>query len=225
MRQILLVVGFIFLCSHLFGQDIQKRNYRVMITPSQFIFNDYSISAEKFFGRHTIGLTLGYRPSTKSGGEIHGGSGTFGYYEDQNMWNDLYEAATIGLNSKYYFGKKNRYFTDFCLFYRNWWFENKYAKYDNIEGYRFDGLRTEEQNVYGLKLLLGYSTYIFKGNRNSIVMDFYAGIGFRNRDFSFKTFDGFVNDIHHDFFNESRSQLSVGPQGGLKIGYQRMKKE
>lgn len=225
MRQSLLAISLIFLCFSLFGQDSQTRNYRVMITPSQFIFNDYSISAEKFFGRHTIGLTLGYKPSTKSSGEVSGGAGLFGAYEDQNMWNGLYDAVTIGLNSKYYFGKENRFYGDFCLFYRNWWFENKYARYDNVEGYRFDGLRTEEQNVYGLKLLIGYSTYILKRNRNSIVIDFYAGIGVRNKSLWFRTYEGLVYETYHDFYSERRNHFSVGPQAGFKIGYQRMKKE
>lgn len=224
MRQTFLLLGFIFLCYHLFGQDSLKRNYQITITPGQFIFNDYSITAEKFFGRHTLGLTLGYRPSTKSGGEITGGTGMFGDYENQNMWNGLYDAVTIGLNSKYYFNKKNRFFGDVGLFYRNWWFENKYAKYDNIEGYRFDGLRTEQQHVYGLKLLIGYSTYLLKGNSNSIILDFYGGIGLRNKELWFKTYDGLVGETHYDFLDEKRNVFSIGPQAGFKIGFQRMKK-
>jgi hypothetical protein len=225
MRQAFLLVSFIFLGYHLLGQDNLNRNYQIMVTPSQFFFNDYSISAEKFFGRHTIGLTLGYRPSTKSGGEIHGGSGLYGIYEDQNMWNGLYQAATIGLISKYYFGKRDRSFVDVGLFYRNWWFEKKYARYENMEGYRFDGLRTEEQNVYGLKLMVGHSTYLLKGNSNSLIIDFYAGIGIRNKSLWFRTYDGMVDDTYYDFYNEKRSHLSVGPQAGIKIGYQRMKRE
>lgn len=140
------------------------------------------------------------------------------------MWNGLYEAVTIGLNSKYYFGKGRRFYGDFGLFYRNWWFENKYAKYDNVEGYRFDGFWTEEQNVYGMKLLAGYSTYILKGTSNSIIIDFYAGIGLRNKSLWFQTFDGLVNDTHCDFYNERRNHFSVEPQAGFKVGYQRMKK-
>lgn len=220
MKQALLILGCILLSYNLIGQDTLKRNYRVLITPSQFVFNDYSIVVEKFFGRRSLGLTIGYKPSTKAGGEILGvGHGLFGVYEDQNMWNGLYNAATISLNSKYYFGKKSRFFGDVCLFYRNWWFENKYARYDNDEGYRFDGLRSEKQDVYGVKLLVGYSTFMIKRNINSMVIDFYVGIGLRNKSVWFKTLEGLVYETYHENFNEKRNSFSIGPQAGFKIGY------
>lgn len=219
MKQTLLILSFIFINTCLSGQDTLNRHYRILITPSQFIFNDYSISAEKFFKGRTIGITLGYKPSTKSGGEISGGHGLLGIYKDQNMWNGLYEAVTFGINSKYYFKRNKRFFGDLALFYRYWWFEKKYAKFDNVEGYRFDGLRTEQQNVVGMKLLAGYSTYILKGNKGSIIIDFYVGIGLRYKSLWFRTYDGFIYKTYHDFYSERSNHFSVGPQAGFKIGY------
>lgn len=224
MRKILQLLGLVLLCNASFGQDSLKGNYRIMVTPTQFIFNDYTLSVEKLMGRHTLGLSLGYKPSTKEGGEVKGGSGLFGYYEDQNMWNDLYNAATIGLNSKYYFGKKQKFFGELQLFYRNWWFDNKQAIYKNIEGYRFDGLRSEEQNVYGLKLMAGRSSRILKGDRNALALDFYAGIGLRYKTFWFKTAEGMVGDEYFGYRVDTGKRFNVGPQVGLKIGLERLKK-
>lgn len=221
MRKILQLLGLMLFCYASFGQDNRKGNYRVMVTPTQFIFNDYILSVEKWMGRHTLGLSLGYRPSTQDGGEVEGGSGLMGYYEHQNMWNELYNAGTIGLNSKYYFGESRKFFGELQLFYRNWWFDNKQAIYTNIEGYRFDGLRSEEQNVYGLKLMAGRSFRLIKGNRNALVVDIYAGIGVRYKTLWFETTEGMVGDKYFSYRVDTGHGINAGPQAGLKIGFER----
>lgn len=224
MIKILRLLGLVLLCNASFGQDSMKGNYRIMVSPTQFIFNDYTLSVEKLMGRHTLGLSLGFRPYSKGEGEVKGINGLMGDYEYQNMWNGLYNAGTIGINSKYYLGKKQKFFGELQLFYRNWWFDNKQAVYDNIEGYRFDGLRSEEQNVYGLKLLAGRSSRLITGDRNALVLDFYAGIGIRYKTFWFKTDGGMVNDEYFGYRVDTGKRLNVGPQAGVKIGLERLKK-
>lgn len=218
------ILALVILCGVSFGQDRLKGNYRIMVNPTQFIFNDYNLQVEKRMGRHSLGLILGYRPAVKKGGEINGVVGMLGDYEYQNMWNGLYNAATIGLNSKYWLGKKQRNYGELQLFYRNWWFDNKNASFQNKEGYRFDGLRSEEQNVYGLKLMIGRSYRIIKGNRNAMVLDIYAGLGLRYKTLWFETTEGMVDDEYYGYRVDTGHRWNLGPQGGLKIGFERYKK-
>ncbi len=140
-----------------------------------------------------MGLSLGFRPSTKNGGNLvflpHG---LIGGYTLQNFWNPLYNAFTIGLNSKYYFSKFNNdnRFIEGVLYYRFWWFNNKNCTYKNIEDGSWSGVRTERQNVYGLKILLG-NTFGFKQNRKTNRMiDLYYGIGLRYKRCKFETING-----------------------------------
>ncbi len=124
-KTIITVFALVLYCTVSIGQDTCRNDYRIKTLPFQYIFNDYSFTFEKAINlRRTIGLTLGFRPSTKNEAEISSW-GLFGSYTLQNFWNPLYNALTVGLNSKCYFSKTNKMFIDGNLFYRLWWFDKK----------------------------------------------------------------------------------------------------
>ena len=198
-------IPLMFLCLafsvFLYGQENRER-IRITTTPFQYIFHDFPISIEKRFDRHTIGLTFSYRPDTKDGGKAGEGQGFLGGYKMRNFWNPLYQAVTFGINSKYYFPRMNNWYIDTRLFYRHWWFDDKYAYFLDAVGYSFDGLRTERQNVFGLKLLFGRTFAINTQTRVFPLIDIYGGFGTRYRFYDFVTRNGTVNDVFHEHLHE-----------------------
>ena len=159
-----------------------------------------------------------YRPSTQKEGEIRGITGLGGSYSSQNFWNHLYEAVTIGLNSKYFLSEKRTFFLEANIFFRHWWFDNKYGKFDNVEGYRFDGLRTERQNVYGLKLYIGHSFSIKSEQKVKPIFDLYSGIGVRYKEYEFETYNGTVLDVYHNYKKDIGNYWTPTLHLGVKIG-------
>jgi hypothetical protein len=149
---------------------------------------------------------------------VNGGMGLFGDYLDQNFWNPLYNAITIGLNSKYYLTPKKHLFYEAHLFYRHWWFNNKDCEYDNVEGYQFDGIRTERQNVLGLKALFGSSFKINLNSKVKPIFDLYCGIGVRYKNYRFKTYNGTVGDTYVNYWKDKGSIWKPSIHLGLKIG-------
>lgn len=219
MKNLFLFIVGIGLAHSSMAQDttLQAR-FRIMTTPTEFIGLNFPLTIEKIVGRHAFALTLAYRPSTQSSGEVQGGKGSMGGYDIQNFTNYLYNAVTIGIGTKYYIPQWYNFFFETDVFYRHWWFDDKYASYPNVEGYRFNGRRTESQNVYGIKLLGGRSFEIKSNSRIKFVVDIYAGLGLRYRTHVYETFDGTVNDTYYLYLKETGNDFYPTPQFGLKVG-------
>ena len=206
------------------GQDTCRLNYRITTIPFQYLFNDYSFTFEKVYSnRRTLGLTLGFRPSTQSGGNLdfipHG---LIGGYSNQNFWNPLDNAITIGLNSKYYFSKYNNLFFEGNIFYRLWWFDKKNITYNDVENLdeSWSGIRTERQNVYGLKLLFGNSFQIRTNIKIKPIIDLYCGVGLRYKTCRFETINGtFYNSLFLPYKLETENYWAPSVHFGLKVGF------
>ena len=191
------------------GQDITKIKYQITTSPMQFVLNEYSLKIERFINNHSIGLKFGYRPSRNKLHEINQGL----EYFMQNYWNYLYNAYSIELNSKYYLKKKKNYFIDFSIFYRHWWFDNKYCEYYNEKGYFIKGIRTENQEVYGLKTQLGKTIYFKSGHLIKPLFDIYCGIGVRYKMCKFNLVTSSYNDT------EYKNYLSPSIHFGVNFGF------
>lgn len=193
--------------------------FRVMTIPSQFVVLDFPLIIEKIVKRHSIGILLSYRPSTQNSGEIRGsGSGMYGDYIYETFQNKLNNGVTIGVSTKYYMPQWYNLFFEGDLFYRYWWFENKDCYYNNVEGYRFDGIRTESQNVYGLKLLIGRSFELKSNAKVKFLLDIYGGVGIRYRTYVYETVDGTVNDQYYSYLRETGTNITPSLQLGIKVG-------
>ena len=218
MKKIIFVILLLTFSASLSGQE-SDNGIRIVTTPFQFIFLDFPISIEKQFKRHAVGLTFSYRPDTKDEQEIDSKLGWS--YTHENFLNHLYQAATFGINYKYYYTKSSNFYLDTRLFYRHWWFDNKHASYQNVETARFDGLRTERQNVFGLKLLIGKTFPIETNTRVYPVIDVYAGLGMRYKYTEFITQNGTVNDTYYEYLHEKDNYWpSILPSVhlGVRIG-------
>ena len=196
-----------------------QKTWEAAIKPSQIIFNDLELNVGLGNHKHFTGLILSYRPSTKDSGKIKGGAAAFeGGYTLQNMYNRLYRAYTVGLYRKSRFpGRKIFLETD--LFYRNWSFQNKPAEYQDIEGYRFNGNRTENVDVIALKLLFGNTFPILPSRPSHLFIDIFSGVGVRYKKSVYETREGTVFDIYYDYkkdiFREVLPSLHFGIRAGI----------
>ncbi len=108
----------------------------------------------KAYGKWGIGMHGGYRPSLWSGGEIPSGGAGSSYFSI-NHRNFMYQALTLGPLVRYHLGSDQRTFLELDAFHRVWWFDRKQVSYDNVESLRFEGLRSERQDVTAIRLLWG----------------------------------------------------------------------
>jgi len=196
---------------------------RITTKPLQYIFLDFPVTVEKQYKRHSWSLDLAFRASTSDSAEVPSRlQGMFDSYTIHNYINPLYQAITIGTGYKFFFTKrrKHNWFVGMDMFYRYWWFNNKYSKYESYwERGSFEGKRSEEKHVYGLKILFG-KTFIFNVNtRVKPVLEIYGGLGFRGVSYEYQTEQGTVaGDIVIDHIT-SGSGFLPSFQGGFKVGF------
>jgi len=208
-----------------FGQDSGRIKYSISTNVSQYLFLDFPVTFEKYYNRHTIGLTMSYRPSTMNSAvitDIGFGAVPGTGYVNQNFHNFLYNAMTIGLNSKYFLTTPNRFYIDVNLFYRYWWFDKKYATYDaNVEkplAYHFNGVRSEKQNILGLRLLIGVTKAFREGHKIRPIINMYFGTGLRYKIYNFETFSGYVNNEYYTYKKDTWGQWVPTMELGVNIG-------
>lgn len=216
MKRFLLVVT-IFSFSFLHAQS--QRVLEVGIKPTEAAFLNFEANAAIGNQKARYGIFLSYRPSTQSSGEVKSsGSGSAGGYGHPH-YNKLYNSYTVGFYQKTYVNKELTTFLEADVFYRNWSFKNKQALFKNAEGYRFDGTRTENVDVYGLKLLLGRTVFLSsKENKHRFYLDIYGGLGIRHKQETYETVDGYVYDEYYAYKKDKFNSTPVGVQGGVKFG-------
>ncbi|MFN4234370.1 MAG: hypothetical protein ACK4IK_06135 [Bacteroidia bacterium] len=196
------------------------QSLRVTTNPGYYIFNTYPITIEKIYKNKSIGLHFSFKPSTKKSGTIPSmGVGLTSSYLYTNFINDLNNAFTIGLNSKIYLIKNyNILFIEPVIFYRYWWFKNKYASFDNYMNYSFEGIRTEKQHVFGTKFLIGCSFNINRKHKYQPYLDIYWGLGARLKYIQFYTYEGFIDYEFHSYHKDQGFVLLPSLHFGLNLG-------
>ena len=165
------------------------------------------------------GIILAYRPSKQQSGFVSGETGLFTNYDMLNYSNPLYTAYTVGLTYKKYSRWDPARFLEIDLFYRDWGFKNKYAQFGKTGSYKYNGLRTENIDVGGIKILVGQTIILGKKNKPvRAYVDIYGGFGIRFKSETYQTYNGTVNNIYHDYYEEQDSQKYPSFQLGLHIG-------
>jgi hypothetical protein len=187
--------------------------YRLTCIPTQLVFLELPIALERQFGRHTIGLTVAYRPDLVQSGAIQGR----GLYHLQNYWNFTYRTATGGLIHKYYLRDRFGLHLETQFLMRVWWFDEKQVSYDGGDE-NFHGLRSELQEVAILKLLIGKSIIWHRKDAPSHVLEFFAGPSIRFKRLDFTTHEGWVGDEYRDEFRQQEELWLPGLQVGVRFG-------
>jgi hypothetical protein len=208
-------------------EAICQRVVEVSIKPIQFAFLNFETHIGIGTTKTRYGLFVSFRPSTQDSGLVKsGGVGMAGGYGHRYA-NWLYASYTIGLYNKVYFNKTLTTFFESDIFFRNWHFDKKPAEFHDVEKrlFEFKGIRTENVDVYGIKLLAG-RTLFFKANKKKQTkpfVDIYGGIGIRYQEETFETFNGYVADTFYTYKIDKFYHVWLTPQFELKIGLIKMK--
>jgi hypothetical protein len=207
------------ICGLTFLQGKAQRVIEFGIKPTEFAFLNFETNFAIGNKKTRYGIILSYRPSTQDSGLVKsGGSGAAGGYGHPH-YNKLYTSYTFGLYQKTYLNKASDLFLETDLLYRNWSFEKKQAEFDNVEGYRFKGLRTENVDVYCLKLLLGKTLLLTRKKKKfTPYLDVYIGAGIRYKEETYETFNGYVYDTYYNYRKDKFYYTWPTPQLGLKLG-------
>jgi hypothetical protein len=209
----------VIVLSFSFQHAISQRVVEIGVKPTEAAFLNFEANAGIGNKKARYGIFLSYRPDTQNSGEIKSrGTGAAGGYGKPH-YNKLYSSYTVGLYHKRYLNKYSTTFLEADVFYRNWSFKNKQASFEDGRGYWFDGTRTENIDVYGLKLLLGETIFLSpKKHKRRFYLDVYGGLGVRHRKETYETFDGYVNDVFYTYKKDVFSNTPIGIQGGVKLG-------
>lgn len=215
MRGNLFIVTIFFYITILSGQS--QNIIEIGIKPSEFLLQNFETNFAIGNKNLRLGFYLSYRPSTQESGEVKAiGTGIAGTY-GQSFNNKFYTSYTLGIYQKTYI--KKGFFLEADLFYRNWSFKNKYVEFYNIEGYEFQGIRTENIDVFGLKLLIGKTLILSKKEKKvKPYIDVYIGGGIRRKTSTYKTFNGYINEVYYEYKKEHFTDWFPTPQVGVKLG-------
>lgn len=214
-----------------FAQNSPRKGFRITTLPSQYLYRDLNITVERLINRFTIGGTLSYRIGLK-GSNYYGdglvtdpsGSGLFSNkYLIATMGNRFSTGYTIGLNAKYYIKQITNTFFEFYPFYRHWGIKDEHITYypeSTIIG--FSGKRTESIDIYGFKLLFGFSRKWHEEGAQFLI-DFHVGSGWRLKTYYFETRDGYVNGYlgrreEAPYIRERGSFNTFSLHVGIKLG-------
>ena len=192
------------------------------IKPTELLFLNFETGVGIGKGTNRYGVILGYRPSTRDSGKINsGGTGAAGGYGHRYR-NRLYQSYTLGMYYKRMMGKSLAHFIQAEAFYRNWHFDRKPAEFRNAEGYEFNGLRTENVDVFAFKLLYGKTFMLSKKTRKyNPYLDFFFGAGIRYQEEQYETFNGFVRETFYNYKKDVFYVMVPTPQMGIVIGLMR----
>jgi hypothetical protein len=193
--------------------------FELGIKPTEIGLGNYETNIALGNKKYRFGFYGSFKPSTQDSGLIKPiASGAAGGY-GSNHFNKLLSSYTIGFYQKTYFKKNLTYFIETNIYYRNWSFHNKPAIYKNVEGYRFNGLRSENIDVYGLKVVVGKTILPpIQWKKLKSYIDIYIGAGIRSKNEFFHTTNGTVYDTFYPSFKEKNTTVLPSLQLGLKLG-------
>lgn len=220
MSRIFINLLFILTAWHTNGQVDSIHRWRISTEYLQLCFVNVNVNLERVVRYGSHGLVLAYRPSLRSGGEVRGSFGLFGDYGTQNAWNWIHQSFTIGSTHRMDL-EKGRSFLQFDAIYRRWWLNNKWVSYPNVEGYGFDGSRTEVQDVMAVKAYYGRTAWLGRSGRNNrrYYVEMLTGLGWRWRTQRFTTHTGTVLEVERMNYNETFHQSTPSINLGMRLGF------
>lgn len=198
-----------------------KRAWEITTDLVQLSFLNINVGVDWRLNKHSFGVSAAYRPSLKRSGSVQAViMGLGGDYFSQNSWNWLYESATIGVRYKIRPWPTRGIFWELDAFYRYWWFDQKRSYFDNVESYNFDGLRSERQQVQGIKLLLGSRLFVNKQpqRRNRLILEGFVGPSCRWKTIQFTTHEGMVSDSYRTDYTQLYNFFIPAVEFGIRVG-------
>lgn len=200
------------------GDSIHK--FSVAAQPMQILFGEIPVSLSRNYLRHSFGLQLAYRIGGLS---LDNAVGYYIGYKNRYL-TAMSKAATIGLSSRYYTSSKRRGYWEAQIFFRRWWFRNKFYEAGHPKD-RYRNISSLDMEVWGAKILYGKTVYYKTKNRNDFFVNCYIGLGFRR-------YWSIEKGLKSEFYNGSGSwsryfefsefngdKILVSPQLGFSVGF------
>ncbi|GAA4454800.1 hypothetical protein GCM10023092_17370 [Rurimicrobium arvi] len=186
---------------------------------------DLPVTVERFYKRHTVGLTLGYRSdASRPDNPNH----MVGYFAGSTpgFTTPRFKAVTLGINTKYYLSKRQDLYLDAQFFYRYWWHNTRFYEEVNYSGSsapRPEYNTSARNHVLGTKLLFGVTSASKGKRRIGTITNLFVGLGFRvkwiNEDGATRMADYYNNryssytpysDHHYDLLPSIHLGVSFG---------------
>jgi len=195
------------------------------IKPSELLFRN--IETNFGFGntRYRFGIILSYRPPYADSAVLSSGEGGMpkpSGYGTLNYENPVYHSYAVGFYYKRYSKKHPSEFNEVDVFYRNWHCNKEHVSYSEW-GHKndFNGTRTDNVNVYGIKLLTGETFQLAKKSASRKVrpyFDIYGGVGLRYRSEYYQTFNGVVDGVYYSYLQQHDHAIWPSLHAGIRIG-------
>jgi len=202
-----------------FGQDATGFRHSFSTEVFQSAMRHFQVRGYRCGGRVSFGLHAGYRPTFGDRTNIREMVGLFSGHTLNNHFNGVYQAVTAGPIIRYHLGKDRRGFLEMELLYRHWWYHRRYVAFDGWSS-QFEGIRTERQNVYAVKLLWGgYSlTRLRVGPGGRVLFEGFGGIGWRWKDMAWTMHEGTLNGEDMVEVSGGRSWWLPSAHMGIRVG-------
>lgn len=177
-KLILLILVSFFLSLRIFAQNSKLGKYTISTQPLQFLCRELPITFERVHKRSMLGITLGYRFSSKLY-ENPNGFMRYLFGSGGEFTSPRFNGITLGANSKIFLGKQRIFYFDGHLFYRYWWFNDRKYGTNHSHGDNYNYLTSGQTNVIGLKFLLGMKKSFSQWGKNKAFCYYYFGLGYR----------------------------------------------
>lgn len=225
MKRVILFIAFISSSIIVFSQaekDNELLGNGIYILPTQLIFPEILLTYEHFLNnKFSLSYSLGYKIPVGKGDKFEPfGTGLFAKYEFQYMFNKFSNAIYFSVAPSYFLDNNRRYYIQCELFNRFYWFDKKQLSFDNEETYSYNSIRTERNNVTGLKFLVGNNKKLSVSKSLFLNVKIYGGIGLRYKIFHYESLnnDISVDKTFHTYIEESGGRFAPSFHLGFKIG-------
>lgn len=140
------------------------------------------------------------------------------------MNNHLYKSIQTKCSFKYYLESTQKYYLETAFFQNTYWFNRKNASFNNIEGYSFNGLRSERLSEYGLQGLMGKLVFIGKNPQKYPYIDVFFGCTYTQIYYSFFTYNGMISSFalrKKNYMNQPENGKlgNISFPIGIKLGF------
>lgn len=203
-----------------FAQSPPSVKYAITTQPLQLLVRDVPVTVERAFKRHTFGLTLGYRFSSR---QYENPAAQVAYYADgypaSGFTAPRFQALTGGLSGKYFLDKAASTYLEGQLFYRYWWYDSR--EYGDVKP--DVEYRTSARNhIAGAKLLIGRS-FVGSGEKVKMISNVYVGLGYRARflhEYGLVRSVDYYHNTHGPYYpyDQSEQYFKLSFQMGVNFG-------
>ena len=223
MKWLFFLISFTFLFDKTaLSQRNSMGKYTLSTQPLQFLFKELPIVFQRNYKNASIGMLLAYRFDSKLS---RNPAPLVSYYLEESRYAaPRYKAITIGLSGKYYLWKGEMKFIEGQIFYRNWWFRDRYYE-EIIKTQITYAIASYDAEVWGGKILVGETINFSKNKKSNFVLTYFLGIGLRQSWYSERGIQSHGSTLfssrsgYTEYNSHVKTNITVSPQLGISIGY------